>query len=155
MIHKQGPTLFEHFNRRMESLLDNDEKREGNFMPPFDVVDTGEAYVLIADIAGITAEDVEVEYHNGRLQITGVVRSEVSYPTRAYLRTERNTGRFERSFEFTEELHPLLVQADYSNGVLTITAPKMHIARATFEPAQKSQYGPPVRKARARLWVKL
>ena len=94
-----------------------------------DVRDTGDAYLVEADLPGVKKEDIHVDIDGDRLTISaqrGGSREERAQDG-SYIRCERSYGTFSRSFDISG------VQADhiaaaYENGVLTLTMPKKEAA---------------------------
>ena len=95
--------------------------------PPIDVYETGDSYVITAEVPGITREDVELALEEMRLTISGRRPDPPasSAGTVRFHQVERGRGPFARTFEFAERIDSSRVNADLSDGVLTITLPKL------------------------------
>ncbi|HBE68657.1 MAG TPA: hypothetical protein DDW52_10970 [Planctomycetaceae bacterium] len=91
--------------------------------PPVDVVDFEDKYVVVADLPGVDAEAVSVEVHENNLLLGGQRNEKDS--TGESLRSERPTGQFRRQIPLPGEFNVDAIEADYSNGVLTVTLPKL------------------------------
>ena len=95
--------------------------------PPIDVYETGDAYVVTAEVPGVTREDVELAVEESRLVDPG--RRAEAPPGAAeavhYHQVERGHGTFTRSFEFAESIDGDRIAADLADGVLTVTLPKV------------------------------
>ena len=92
--------------------------------PPIDVYETPDRYVVVAELPGLTREQIELAMADSRLTIRG------QRPARAgdsihYHQVERGHGAFSRTFEFNDKIDVEAVTADLANGVLTVTLPKL------------------------------
>lgn len=89
-----------------------------------DIREEEDRYILEADLPGCSRDDVEVTVENDRLTICAR-RSEESgaEDDRGYLRRERISGSFSRSFDLSA-VDADRISAAYSDGVLTLTLPK-------------------------------
>lgn len=84
-----------------------------------------EHHILIkADIPGLEQKDINVNIGNGRLTLTGERKFEDEQHKEQYYRVERAYGRFSRSFQLPNTTDVNAIQAEYKNGVLTVTLPK-------------------------------
>ena len=88
-----------------------------------DIRETESAYILDCDLPGFAREDVRAEIKNGYLTIRAERSSESKNEGESYLRRERTSGVFTRTFDF-EGIDTEAVTASFKNGVLTIELPK-------------------------------
>lgn len=102
-------------------------RRSNTDLPAFrtDIRDTGDSYVLEAELPGFKKEDITLDLKDGILTITAAHsdESEDKAADGSYIRRERRYGSFQRSFDVTgiEEKN---ITAAYENGVLALTLPK-------------------------------
>jgi HSP20 family protein len=96
------------------------------WVPPIDVYETAEMYIITAEVPGLTREHVDLVLEDRRLTIRGR-RPElsVSQGTIRFHQVERGRGPFSRTFEFVEKVDGARVTADLTQGVLTISLPKL------------------------------
>jgi len=90
-----------------------------------DIRDTGDAYVLEADLPGMKKEDIHIDVDGDRLSITAernAVKEEKD-ENGGYIRCERSYGSFSRSFDISG-IRGEEISAAYADGVLTLTLPK-------------------------------
>ena len=104
------------------SLPAREERSPGTWMPAVDVLETEDAYVLVAELPGVRREDIEVEVKDRRLEISG--RRPPLGEGQTFVRMERSFGPFRRSFELGVTLDPGAVTAAYERGVLTVRVGK-------------------------------
>ena len=97
-----------------------------SWTPPIDVYETDDRYVIAAELPGLVREDVELALEDSRLTIRGqrIDRTATSGQVIHFHQVERGHGAFARTFEFASKIDTEAVQADLTNGVLTITLPK-------------------------------
>ncbi|NEU58553.1 Hsp20/alpha crystallin family protein [Halorussus sp. MSC15.2] len=93
-----------------------------------DVADRGDELVVTADLPGYTKEDIDVMLRGETLQIQAE-KSEGSEEGDGddgrYIRKERRHQSVSRSVTLPEEVDEENVSAQFQNGVLTVTLPKM------------------------------
>lgn len=100
----------------------------GNWLA-LDVHENASAYLVLADIAGINPENLEVTLHEKTLSISGdVARPTLPEGTRQ-LHSERTYGKFRRSISLPEQVDADKVEADFENGVLRLTLPKSEASK--------------------------
>jgi HSP20 family protein len=95
------------------------------YLPAFDIKETANGYVFIADLPGVKLEDMDINLTGNRLTITGKRESAERKEGENYFATERSFGSFSRTFSLPEGVDPNGVGAELKNGVLTLTVPKM------------------------------
>ncbi len=90
-----------------------------------DIKDTGDAYVLEADLPGVKKEDIHIDIDGDCLSISAQRSSsrEEKDQEGNYIRCERSYGSFSRSFDISA-VKAEGITAGYDNGVLTLTMPK-------------------------------
>ena len=94
------------------------------WLPAMDLVETGDHYVLRADLPGLSNEDVNVQLEDNVLTISGERKPEHETRQEGYYRLERAFGGFSRSLTLPEGVDPNGVQANFDRGVLEIQIPK-------------------------------
>lgn len=90
--------------------------------PPVDVYETDAAFVLTAEVPGLSRESITIAIHEGRLVVEG--RRDGRSPDDTYHQLERGHGAFSRTFALPPSADPDRVTADLADGVLTITVPR-------------------------------
>jgi HSP20 family protein len=91
---------------------------------PWDVVETNEAFELMIDLPGIMPEDVQVEFNDGVLTVSGERKVVEAVEGRKVHRSERRAGPFSRSVKLPE-VDGERISAQFKHGVLTVVAPKI------------------------------
>lgn len=94
------------------------------WLPPMDLVETDEHYVLRADLPGLSDGDVNVQLEDNVLTLSGERRAEHEQQQEGYHRLERAFGGFSRSLTLPDGVDPDGVQAHFDRGVLEIRIPK-------------------------------
>lgn len=96
----------------------------GQALPPADLIDEGNQYVLTLDVPGVRKEDIDLEVRQNAIQVRARRREESETRQRGYLRHERSSEQFERYLTLPEEINPDNAKARLNNGVLEIELPK-------------------------------
>jgi HSP20 family protein len=99
------------------------------WVPPADMSETGEAYVVTMDVPGIDMKDLDISYANGILSVTGNKKSETTSEGECCYCSERYTGSFQRTFRVRGEVDPDHIDASYKDGVLKVTLPKSEASK--------------------------
>jgi HSP20 family protein len=108
--------------------------------PAVDVVDKEKAYEITAELPGMDESNIDVKLSDGTLTITGEKKDEKEEKKKDYYLSERRYGSFQRSFRVPAGVDADKIDANFKNGVLTVTLPK------TAE-AQKSEKKIAIKKA--------
>jgi HSP20 family protein len=91
--------------------------------PPVDLYETSGAFVLTAELPGLTREEIDIQAEESRVVIRGE-RGTGQVASEQYHRVERGHGRFSRAFVLPEPIDVDGVTADLKDGLLTLTIPK-------------------------------
>lgn len=127
-------SLQEQVNRLFEGTFSRkgDDSTLTAWAPAVDVYETENELVIKADLPDISEKDLDVRVENNMLTVRGERKFEQQVKEDSYLRMERAYGSFSRSFSLPNTVDTEAIQADYKNGVLTVTLPK----RAESKPKQ-------------------
>lgn len=119
-------TGFRDLENQLERIFHGAETPSGAgaWMPPVDIRETNDAYVLEADLPGLKKEDIEVQIVEDRITLKGERKREMESEDKGYRRYERAEGKFERSFRIRGGVDASKVEAKFEHGVLTVTLPK-------------------------------
>ncbi|KAL2651553.1 hypothetical protein R1flu_019681 [Riccia fluitans] len=95
-----------------------------------DWVETPEAHVFKADLPGLKKEEVKIHVEDDQfLSISGERNKEQVDEKDSFRRVERSYGKFHRQFRLPENSKVQEIAAKMENGVLTVTVPKVEIAK--------------------------
>ncbi len=94
-----------------------------------DMYETDDSVVIKSGIPGVRAEDIDVSVTGDTLTIKAETKEEEEVQRENYLRRERRTGSYCRSVTLPGGLETDQAQADYTDGVLTLTFPKAEEVR--------------------------
>ena len=125
---REFSTLQNEMNRLFNTVFDAPAPA-GNgglrrWMPAMDLVESGDHFVLKADLPGLSEEDVNIEVEDRVLTISGERKAEHEVNKDGYHRIERAFGSFSRSLTLPEGIDPEAVQASFDRGVLEVRIPK-------------------------------
>ena len=93
--------------------------------PAIDVAETENEIVVKAEIPGVDPKNVEVNVTEDAVEIKGEIKDEWEEKDVGYCRRERYCGTFERSIALPAEVKQDEVKANYKDGILTISLPKV------------------------------
>ena len=97
--------------------------RTSRIFPLLNVVRTDASYIVTAELAGISAQDLEIKVEGDTLIIKGERKAEDLGAEVSYHRRERTSGTFHRSLTLPTRVEADDVKANYVDGILTITLP--------------------------------
>jgi HSP20 family protein len=122
-------TLLNRLSRDFDNFLTPPTSPAG-FIPPVDVREEAERFVVLADLPGVSLADIEITADKGVLTIRGERKQESREPAQGYERIERVTGGFTRRFALPENVLSDNIKARYANGVLEVSIPKQPVQQA-------------------------
>jgi HSP20 family protein len=116
------------FTRDVDRLFDaffgTERDQSRCWVPPVDLVEAEDHFVLKADLPGLSDEDVSIEVQDGTLTISGERRAEHESHERGWYRIERSFGSFSRSLTLPDGVDADAISARFENGVLEVSIPK-------------------------------
>src|SRR5918997_965189 len=106
----------EPFSREIDRVFDaffgqTDQSRR--WVPPVDLVEAEDHFVLKADLPGLSEADVSIEVQDGTLTISGERSAEHESHERGWYRIERSFGSFSRSLTLPDGVDPDAISAQF------------------------------------------
>jgi HSP20 family protein len=133
-LRRQVDHLFDDFQRGYwhlpfrRSVLDVEPFWRGEVafsaVPAVDIVEKDTRYTVTTELPGVAESDIDVKFSDGMLTITGEKREEKEEKKKDYFLSERRYGSFKRSFRVADGIDADKIEANFKNGVLTVTLPK-------------------------------
>jgi HSP20 family protein len=102
----------------------DDDVALGAWSPAADVEETAGAYEVIAEVPGVSADDVAVDLDGDLLAISGTRRFPAGHRREDFPQVEGHYGRFLRAFRLPTPVDRLASTAVCADGLLTIHLPK-------------------------------
>ena len=97
--------------------------REGlHFMPAVDIYETDQELVLVADMPGVDAKDLDIDLKDNTLSIVGKVGTPETEGE--YLLSEYRVGNYFRNFSISDMVDGSKISATLKDGVLKLILPK-------------------------------
>ena len=112
------PGFYEPFRHLGERIADW-------FAPRSEAKATGKDYQISIELPGVAEKDIEVTLDDGVLTVKGEKHSERKEEGDGYFFSEREYGRFQRTFRMPADARGDGVSAEFASGVLKITVPKV------------------------------
>jgi len=97
--------------------------------PRMDLRETDTAFVVEADVPGMSIEDIAVHIEGNTVVIAGERKNEQTSHAGNFTHFEWTFGKFQRAMTLSAPVKVDDVEAKYTNGVLTVTIPKAEEAR--------------------------
>jgi HSP20 family protein len=98
--------------------------------PSLDIAETDKTYVLKAELPGVSKDDLDVSIKDGLLTINAESKFEHDEEKQGRLiRQERRYGKYVRSLRLGADVDESKVEADYRDGILTLTLPKAEVVQ--------------------------
>ena len=103
-----------------------------DWIPRVNVAETGNEYIITADLPGVDLDDINVSFEDGVLTISGERKyeKEEKDEKRNYLKVESVYGSFERRISIPGKVKENEIKATYKKGILKIILPKAEEAKA-------------------------
>jgi HSP20 family protein len=95
-----------------------------------DMYETDSDVVVTMAVPGIAPEDLEISVTGHRLTVKGETKAEAGSEGKDWVIRERRYGKFMRSITLPERAEADKAEAEFENGVLTLTVPKREEAKA-------------------------
>jgi len=122
-------TLREQLDKVFDQRAATRDNSEATWMPALELADGGDNFVLKAQLPGIDPKDIDVQVTREAISISGERRYENTNEQSGYVRSEFRYGKFHRVLTLPAHIQNDSVQAEYKDGILTLTLPKVTEAR--------------------------
>src|SRR5829696_10505103 len=112
-------SLQNEMNRLFSTVFDQPATGQATmrrWMPAMDLVETGDHFVLRADLPGLSEDDVKIEFEDGTLTVSGERQAEHESNNEGYYRVERAFGAFSRSLTLPKGIDAEGVTANFDRG---------------------------------------
>ncbi|GAB4212794.1 MAG: Hsp20/alpha crystallin family protein [Synechococcales cyanobacterium] len=119
-------TIQRQMNRLFDELMPTRETSDSfTFMPAAELHENGDTITVKLEVPGLEAKDLDVQVTAEAVAITGERRSETRSEDKGVTRTEFRYGSFQRLIPLPSRVQNDKVQAEYKDGILTLTLPKV------------------------------
>ena len=128
---RTGRSPFQELNdlrSHMNRLLDGESAQF--WAPVVDVLENENEIILEAELPGMKKDEIDIQLDDGALILRGERKIESSQNGPRFLRMERQYGAWRRSFQIEVPIDVERINADYTDGVLTVRLPKLQESQA-------------------------
>ncbi|MBN1806419.1 MAG: Hsp20/alpha crystallin family protein [Sedimentisphaerales bacterium] len=124
-LHGEMDDLFDSFFRGLDRPFSGYKA-----WPVIDVAEEDNAILVIAEVPGCKADDIDISVHGNVLTISGEKKLSEEKKEKGYYHVESSYGSFRRELTLPTDVNPNKVDAICKDGVLSITLPKADQAKA-------------------------
>ena len=123
---------FDEIERMFDRMSSQFDPMEGGALAgsvAVDVEDAGDEYVVTADLPGYDLADIDVQLAGERLTVSADHTDDTTAEEQdgRYVRKERRQQSVSRTVRLPEAVDEDGTEAEYNNGVLTVTLPKVGV----------------------------
>jgi HSP20 family protein len=124
-LRSEMDRLFDNFLREPFSALDWSQwGGGGKWSPAVDVAEDEKEVTIRAELPGIDAKDIDVTVVDNHLVLSGEKKESSETKEKGVYHSETRYGSFRRTLPLPEGVDTEHVDAQYTNGVLTLHLPK-------------------------------
>ncbi|MCA8998702.1 MAG: Hsp20/alpha crystallin family protein [Planctomycetaceae bacterium] len=117
--------------------------RLGRPFPALNLFDTGESYLITAELPGCHVDDLELQVAGGILTLKGRRLTGTEVPDERFRRSERPNGNWERKVSLPERVDEDHIRADLTDGLLRLHLPKLPSGQPRRIEVSKKPLAPP------------
>jgi HSP20 family protein len=116
--------LLNRLRRELDQNFDS-PAHDASWTPAVDIHEEAKQFVVRADLPGVKPADIEITADKGVLALRGNRNFEQKIDDGHYSRIERVNGKFVRTFSLPENVQTDAIKAQFKDGVLELTIPKV------------------------------
>ena len=98
------------------------------FMPNADIFETKDDLTVVLEMPGVDRDNINISVENGVLTVEGTINFG-KYEGLQPVYSEYNVGPFRRSFRISSRIDQDNINAEMSDGVITLVLPKVEEAK--------------------------
>jgi HSP20 family protein len=117
--NKETVDVKEQENISLEDIFE----KEAVFAPFVNIYETNNDFVLVANMPGVSKDEVKLKLEEGALSIFGKINYDEAV-NRKYILNEAGVGNYFRKFKISNSIDESKIDAKYENGQLVVTLPK-------------------------------
>ena len=119
-LHREMNRAFDRFFRDFDLPMTGTPGWSVGTWPHVEVSETDNEVKLDAELPGMEQKDIEVTFHDGLLTLKGEKKTENT----GAVYSERWHGQFQRTIQLGPDVDPDKINAEFKNGVLSLTVGK-------------------------------
>lgn len=123
------PSVFDDFFRPWNNWLDNGLLGRMLTTPAVNITENKDSFSLSIAVPGMKKEDLEIDIEGNLLTISAEKEESKEKKEDKFTREEYNYSCFSRTFTLPDEVKKEKIDAEYKDGILSITLPKTEEAR--------------------------
>ena len=118
---------FTDLEREFDRLLQSAAQaaRVGRLFPPLNLYELPDRFVLLAQIPGVAAEELDLQVADRQLTLRGERKLPDGVSESQFRRRERIGGRWERTVSLPDRVDEEAIEAEFRNGMLVLQLPKL------------------------------
>ena len=126
IVHSAFCIVAKSFNRHFQFIGSSKHVQPSGqlWLPAADVYQTDDGWIVKVELAGVAAEDVEIEVEGNQLYIAGCRRDKSCALGVSYHQMEISYSRFEKSLSFPASIEGVQLDHMFENGLLIIRLKK-------------------------------
>ena len=121
------PTMNDLFSEFFDGMVTNDFKRWNT--PAVNIIENDNQFKMELAAPGLKKEDFKISVNDNTLNISAETKSETKESNDRFTRKEFSFNSFSRSFNLHELVNIEGINANYENGIMTVTLPKLEEAK--------------------------
>ena len=98
-------------------------RKEGSVLPSTDIYENSDEFVLVANMPGVSRNEIQVKVINDSLIIFGKINYNEAV-SRNYILNENEIGNYFRKFKISDAIDKTKINAKYDNGRLIVSLTK-------------------------------
>ena len=115
---------IETIRQQLDTIFEDHNSKTTDWIPAVDLVDADDNYILEVVLPGLNADDINIEASRKSITLSGERPATEYGDDNTVLRRERRYGSFRRVVNLPVAVDHEQVNADYTNGILTVHVPK-------------------------------
>jgi len=117
--NKEIISVEETNNQSIDELL----RTENYITPLVDIFEMPDAFILTANMTGISRKNIQVKVDNKSLVLFGKI-DYTEAVNKKYILNENEIGNYYRQFNISDAIDETKIEAKYDNGQLVVSLPK-------------------------------